>query len=449
LTFLLKQLELHYLSNKDKNIGFVLLTDFGDAPEENMPEDQECFDGAIAGINKLNETYHGDDGRRPFYLFHRLRQWNPKEDVWMGWERKRGKLADFNRFLIEGFLDSFDTIIGDLDFMKHVRYVITLDSDTVLPRDSAKALIATMAHPLNQPEFDEESSKVVRGYTILQPRTEVKPTSVIKSFFTRVYAGDLGLDLYTRAVSDVYQDLFGEGIYVGKGIYDVAAFHRSLDKKVPQNSLLSHDLFEGIQGRAGLVSDIIFYEDYPPDYASQVNRLHRWVRGDWQLLPWLFPRVPTDGDDKAPNPFSTIDLWKIIDNLRRSLLAPTMFLSLVIGWMLYQEKGWIWTLLILIVSAFPLVNNIVSSLSSRFLKGAKANIFSNIRIAFLRWLLWLIFLPYESLIMIDAIMTTLVRIFISRKRLLQWQTSAHTIRVFGRHRKISAIWTRMIGAPSN
>jgi cyclic beta-1,2-glucan synthetase len=447
LEFLLKQLELHYLSNKDKNICFVLLTDFGDSSEENTPEDQECFDAAIAGINALNETYHGDDGRRPFYLFHRLRQWNPKEDVWMGWERKRGKLADFNRFLIEGFLDSFDTIIGDLDFMKRVRYVITLDSDTVLPRDSAKALIATMAHPLNQPEFDEGSSKVVRGYTILQPRTEVKPTSVIKSFFTRVYAGDLGLDLYTRAVSDVYQDLFGEGIYVGKGIYDVAAFHRCLDKKVPQNSMLSHDLFEGIQSRAGLVSDIIFYEDYPPDYASQVNRLHRWVRGDWQLLPWLFPRVPTDGDEKAPNPFTTIDLWKIIDNLRRSLLAPTMLLSLVIGLMLYQENSWIWTLLILLVSAFPLFNNIVSSLSSRFLKGAKANVFSNIRIAFLRWLLWLIFLPYESLIMIDAIMTTLVRIFISRKRLLQWQTSAHTIRVFGRHRKISAIWTRMIGAP--
>ncbi|MBW6466612.1 MAG: hypothetical protein K0B06_08925 [Brevefilum sp.] len=447
LTFLLKQLELHYLANKDKNIGFVLLTDFGDAPKESMPEDDVCFDAAIAGINKLNETYHGDDGRRPFYLFHRLRQWNPKEDVWMGWERKRGKLADLNRFLIEGFLDSFDTIIGDLDFMQGVRYVITLDSDTVLPRDSAKSLIATMAHPLNQPEFEEGYSKVVRGFTILQPRTEVKPTSVIKSFFTRVYAGDLGLDLYTRAVSDVYQDLFGEGIYVGKGIYDVAAFHRSLDKKVPQNSLLSHDLFEGIQGRAGLVSDIIFYEDYPPDYASQVNRLHRWVRGDWQLLPWLFPSVPTDGDEKAPNPFSTIDLWKIVDNLRRSLLAPTTLLSLVVGWLLFQEKAWIWTLLILFVSAFPLLNNIVTSLSSRFLKGAKANVFANLRIAFMRWLLWLVFLPYESLTMIDAIVTTLVRIFVSQKRLLQWQTSAHTIRVFGKHRKISTIWTRMIGAP--
>lgn len=447
IDFLLQQLELHYLANRDRNIGFVLLTDLGDAPKETVPEDEEYLQKAIEGINKLNEVYRGDDGRRPFYLFHRLRQWNPKEDIWMGWERKRGKLADFNRFLLEGFIDSFDTIIGDLEFMRGVRYVITLDSDTVLPRDSAKSLIATMAHPLNHAEFEEGTSKVIRGYTILQPRTEVKPTSVIKTLFSRVYAGDLGLDLYTRAVSDVYQDLFGEGSFVGKGIYDVAAFHRSLENKIPQNSLLSHDLFEGIQGRAGLVTDIVFYEDYPPDFASHVNRLHRWVRGDWQLFPWLFPRVPTEDGKKVKNSLSAIDLWKIIDNLRRSLLAPTTLLSLVLGWLFFQENVWLWTATILFVSAFPLINNIVSSLSSRFLKGAKANIFGNLRTAFFRWAFYIIFLPYESLIMVDAIFTTLVRVYISHKRLLQWTTSAHTIRLFGRHRKISTIWQRMIGSP--
>ncbi|HSM24996.1 MAG TPA: hypothetical protein VK856_09060, partial [Anaerolineaceae bacterium] len=300
LEFLLQQLELHYLSNKDRNLGFALLTDFSDAPQEMMPDDQEYLQSVIDGINALNETYLSVEGRRPFYLFHRLRQWNPHDDVWMGWERKRGKLTDFNRFLIEGFTDSFHKIIGDIGFMRGIRYVITLDSDTILPRDSAKSLIAAMAHPLNQAQFDQSSSKVFRGYTILQPRTEVKPTSVTKTPFTRVFAGDLGLDLYTRAVSDVYQDFFDEGIFVGKGIYDVSAFQRSLENKVPQNSLLSHDLFEGIQGRAGLVSDVVFYEDYPPDYASQVNRLHRWVRGDWQLFPWLFPRVPSDGDSFVP-----------------------------------------------------------------------------------------------------------------------------------------------------
>jgi cyclic beta-1,2-glucan synthetase len=447
LEFLLQQLELHYLSNKDKNIGFALLTDFSDAPQETMPEDQEYLQAAIDGINALNETYLSEEGRRPFYLFHRLRQWNPHDDVWMGWERKRGKLTDFNRFLTEGFTDSFHKIIGDIRFMRGIRYVITLDSDTILPRDSAKSLIATLAHPLNQAQFDQVSSIVVRGYTILQPRTEVKPTSVIKTLFTRVFAGDLGLDLYTRAVSDVYQDFFDEGIFVGKGIYEVSAFQRSLGNKVPQNSLLSHDLFEGIQGRAGLVSDIVFYEDYPPDYASHVNRLHRWVRGDWQLFPWLFPRVPVVGGTKEPNPFSAIDLWKIFDNLRRSLLTLFTLVSLVLGWLFFREKAWIWTLLIMLISAFPLINHIVSSLSARFLKGAQRDVLANLRNTLLRWLFWLIFLPYEALIMIDAIVTTLIRIYISHKRLLQWQTSAHTIRIFGKYRKISTIWQRMIGGP--
>lgn len=447
IQFLLRQLELHYLSNKDRNIGFVLLSDFSDAPQETMPEDQALLRTTLDGLHALNERYRGDKGRRPFYLFHRRRQWNPQEDSWIGWERKRGKLADFNRYLLEHDEHSFDTIVGELDFLKSVRFVITVDADTVIPRDSANALIATLAHPLNRAEFKEDTSQVTSGYTILQPRTEVKPTSVIKSLFTRVFAGDLGLDLYTRAVSDVYQDLFGEGIYVGKGIYDVAAFERSLKGKVPQNALLSHDLFEGLQGRAALVSDIVFFEDYPPDYASQVHRLHRWVRGDWQLFPWLFPQVPQRAAALAPNPFSAIDRWKILDNLRRSLVGPATLLALVVGWFLFQDQAWVWTLLILFVSAFTLLKNIVSSLSSRFLMGARANVIANIKTAFFRWVFWLIFLPYESLIMLDAVVTTLVRVYISHKRLLQWQTSAHTIRLFGKHRKIKTIWKRMIFAP--
>jgi cyclic beta-1,2-glucan synthetase len=447
IDFLLRQLELHYLANRDRNIGFVLLTDFGDAPKKTMPEDDNLIRLAVDGIHALNKRYRGDEGRRPFYIFHRLRQWNPKEDAWMGWERKRGKLTDFNRFLLDEFDESFDTIVGELDYLRDVKYVITVDADTIIPRDSANSLIATMAHPLNRPEFNKDTSEIVNGYTILQPRTEVKPTSVIKSIFTRVFAGDLGLDLYTRAVSDVYQDLFGEGIYVGKGIYDVEAFERSLQEKVPQNALLSHDLFEGIQGRAGLVSDVVFFEEYPPDYASHIQRLHRWVRGDWQLFPWLFQKVPVRGNKKESNPFSAVDIWKIVDNLRRSLLTPTTFLALVAGWVLFQERVWLWTALILLISAFTLFKNIVTSLSSRFLKGAKANIISNIQTAFIRWIFWLVFLPFETLTMIDAILTTLVRIYISHKRLLQWQTSAHTIRLFGKQRKIRIIWSQMFGAP--
>ncbi|MDY6872974.1 MAG: glucoamylase family protein [Chloroflexota bacterium] len=447
LDFLLSQLELHYLANNDPNIGFVLLTDFSDAPEEDMPEDEALLAAAIDGIEDLNDRYSGDHGRKPFYLFHRRRQWNPHEDAWIGWERKRGKLADFNRFLLEGFEDSFDTIVGDLTFMRRVRFVITLDADTIMPRDSANTLIATLAHPLNQAEFKPDTGEVVSGYTILQPRTEVKPTSVNKTLFTRIFAGDLGLDLYTRAVSDVYQDLFGEGIYVGKGIYDVAAFTRSLQDKVPQNSLLSHDLFEGSQGRAGLITDVVLFEDYPPDYSSQVERQHRWVRGDWQLLPWLMPRVPKATGEKEPNPFSAIDRWKIFDNLRRSLFAPATLATLLAGWLFFSEKAWLWTALILFVSAFTLFKNIVTSLSSRFLMGARANVIANISTAFFRWLFWIVFLPFESAIMVDAVVATLVRLTISHKRLLQWTTSAHTVKVFGKQRRIVTIWRRMIIAP--
>ncbi len=447
INFLLRQIELHYLANRDRNIGFVLLTDFGDAPEKTMPEDDSLINAAVDGIHALNKRYRGDEGRRPFYIFHRLRQWNPKEDAWLGWERKRGKLADFNRFLLEEFDDSFDTIVGELSFLSDVKYVITVDADTIIPRDSANSLIATIAHPLNKAEFKQGTTQVINGYTILQPRTEVKPTSVIKSIFTHVFAGDLGLDLYTRAVSDIYQDLFGEGIYVGKGIYDVEAFERSLKGKAPQNALLSHDLFEGLHGRAGLVTDVVFFEEYPPDYASHIQRLHRWVRGDWQLLPWLFPKVPVSGNEKEPNPFSSIDIWKILDNLRRSLLAPATFFSLIAGWLFFQDRSWVWTVLVLFISAFTLFKNIVTSLSSRFLMGAKANVITNIKTAFYRWVFWLVFLPFETLTMIDAIVTTLVRIYISHKRFLQWQTSAHTIKLFGKQRKIGIIWSRMVGAP--
>ena len=447
IKFLLEQLELHFLANKQPNVGFALLTDFSDSPEERMPEDKILINEVINGVNHLNDRYQSVNGIRPFFLFHRRRQWNEGENVWMGWERKRGKLADFNRLILEGYEHSFETKIGDMDFINNVVFVITVDADTVLPRESAQDLIATLAHPLNRPEFDEKTGRVISGYTILQPRTEVKPTTVNRSIFTRIFAGDLGLDLYTRAVSDIYQDLFGEGIYVGKGIYDVKSFQKSLEGKVPENTLLSHDLFEGIQGRAALVSDIVFFEDYPPNYASQVQRKHRWVRGDWQLLPWLFPKVPLEKGGYGPNPFSLIDLWKIFDNLRRSLLSTMIMLLLVFGWVFFGDLAWIWTIIILIISAFPLLNNIVTALSSRFIIGATSNLISNIATAFYRWVLWLVFLPYDSIIMVDAVLTTLVRIYISHKRLLQWQTSAHTIRLFGREHKVGIIWQRMLGAP--
>ncbi len=444
--FLLRQIELHYLANNDENIGFALLTDFADAPEPEMPEDSELLERAINGVRTLNKRYQGKT-HNPFYLLHRKREWNPAEGVWMGWERKRGKLSNFNHLVLEGEKTGFNNLIGDLDFLESVVFAITVDADTIIPRESAHNLIATLAHPLNRAEFDEEGKEVVNGYTILQPRTEVKPVSVSQTPFTRIFAGDMGLDLYTRAVSDVYQDLFGEGIYVGKGIYDIAAFERSLKNKVPENALLSHDLFEGIQGRAGLVSDIVFFEDFPPDYASHISRLHRWVRGDWQLLPWLFPRVPGEGKKSLPNHFSPINFWKVLDNLRRSLLEPTSLGLLIAGWLLLDQTAGLWTLIVVSITAFPLLKDLVISFSRRIILGSRANFLNRIQTVFYRWLFWLIFLPFRSFIMMDAIVTTLVRLLISHKRLLQWQTAAHTVRLFGKERKITMIWGRMLSAP--
>jgi len=463
--FLLRQLELHYLSNADPEFGFALLTDFADAPEKHMPEDEELLEQVKEGIQGLNQKYRGgpsgEDGGRsdggPFYLFHRERLWNPSEEYWMGWERKRGKLVEFNRLLRGEEETSYVVEMGNLDFLSGVEYVITLDADTVFPLESGHQLVGTLAHPLNQAEFAGDgasrkevpldSEQVVAGYTVLQPRTEVKPIAVTQTRFTRIFAGDAGLDLYTRAVSDVYQDFFGEGIYIGKGIYDVDAFERSLSGRVPENALLSHDLFEGIHGRAALTTDIVLFEDYPPSYLSYARRKHRWVRGDWQILPWLFPWVPHAGEGTIPNRLSTLDRWKILDNLRRSLRSPALLALLVAGWLILPGSPLVWTLIAVVASALPLVTGAVTEIARRLQGGAQAAGGPILGREVARWLLSLAFLPYETILMIDAIGTTLVRLVISRRRLLQWTTSAHTVRLFGRKSKVGLLWRQMGGGP--
>ncbi|MFP4343984.1 MAG: GH36-type glycosyl hydrolase domain-containing protein [Anaerolineales bacterium] len=442
--FLLQQIELHYLNNSDPRLRFALLTDFSDAPEEEMPEDETLLEQAIEGIRALNRQYDPQN-RGLFYLLHRKRQWNPQEGVWMGWERKRGKIEEFNRLLLDRGETSYSTQVGNFAALPDIRYVITLDADTILPREAAQRLVGTLAHPLNRPLFDPETGQLIAGYTILQPRTEVKPTDAHQTLFTRIFTGDTGLDLYTRAVSDVYQDFFGEGIYVGKGIYDLEAFYRSLEGWVPENALLSHDLFEGIHGRAGLVTDIILYESYPPSYIAYTQRKHRWVRGDWQLLPWLAPRVPEAAGERLPNPFSLIDRWKIVDNLRRSLRTPALLALLFAGWVWLPGSAFLWTLFTLLMSAVPLVVAAVAEILRRLQDGGTNTPLEAVRRETGRWLLFLAFLPYETLLMADAIGTTLVRLFISHKRLLQWTTAAHTVRLFGRESKIAVLWQWMGG----
>ncbi len=444
--FLTHQLENHFLGNADINIHFALLTDFADAPQKEMPNDSQLVDQAKVAIERLNEKY-GKNNYRPFFLFHRERTWNPGEECWMGWERKRGKLEEFNKLLRGSPSTNYAIQFGDLFILPNIRYVITLDADTQLPRESARQLIAAMAHPLNRAEFDQATGEIKAGYTVLQPKIQVKPSVANRSIFTRVYSGDSVLDLYTRAVSDVYQDLFGEGNYIGKGIYDVDAFQSCLQDRVPDNQLLSHDLFEGIQGRCGLVTDIVLFEDYPPYYLAYTDRLHRWVRGDWQLLPWLGKRVPHRTRDRVPNPLLLIDRWKIIDNLCRSLL-PLMVVNLLgAGWLLLPGANIFWITLALSPFLISMVTNLIRALLNNKTGQSYHVITRLLYLSALRSSYEIIFLPHEAFIMLDAIATSLVRMFITHKRMLQWLTAAHTVQFFGKRLKVAVIWREMVIEP--
>ena len=295
---LVEALEVRFLANRDASVHFALLTDFLDAGQETLPGDAALMQLAAERIDELNLKYGrkaGDSAADVFFLFHRSRRWNPQEQVWMGYERKRGKLADLNALLLNGIRDGFSLIVGDTAALAGARYVITLDTDTQLPRDAARQFIGAMAHPLNRPHFDSALKRVVSGYGILQPRVAIALPGTNRSRLARLYGGEPGIDPYTRAVSDVYQDVFGEGSFIGKGIYDIAAFEHALGGCFPENRILSHDLLEGCYARAGLLSDVQLYEDCPASYRADVIRRHRWMRGDWQLAGWLFRRVPGEG----------------------------------------------------------------------------------------------------------------------------------------------------------
>ena len=448
---LLNALEVRYLGNSGRNLGFALLSDLGDAPAREMPGDAELLRLAVDGIRELGLRYQGyQDGGAPcFFLLHRERRWNPAEGVWMGWERKRGKLAELDR-LLAGHTDTGFTVReGDLRAFGPVRYVITLDADTLLPRGAAVRLAATLAHPLNQAELDAEG-RVVAGYTVLQPRVAVAPESG-RTRFSRLFAAETGLDLYTRAVSDVYQDLFGIGIYAGKGIYDPAAFEASLAGRVPENALLSHDLFEGLHGRAGLVSDILVLEDYPPNLLASLQRLHRWVRGDWQLLPWLLPRVPAAGPgaSRVPNRLPLIGLFMISDNLRRSLFSPALLLLLALGW-LWLPNPWAWTAAGIATLALPLFLGGLTA-TWRLARGAAwmptvVDAAWTLRTGLGETAVALAVLPCEAFVTLDAILRTLGRLA-TRRHLLEWVTAAQATRRLGDQPGARAYWRAMASAP--
>src|SRR5947208_700249 len=421
---LVEDLEVRFLGHHDPNIHFALLQVLTDSREP-AREDNSLIDLCTDLIRELNERYAGQ-GMGSFFLFHRHRVYNPRERAWMGWERKRGKLLDFNK-LLRGKYDSFPVKVGDLSILTQVRFVITLDADTELPRGTAHRMIGALAHPLNQAVIDPEKNIVVSGYGILQPRVGVSVQSTALSRLAAIYAGETGLDIYTRAVSDAYQDLFGEGIFTGKGIYEVDTVHRVLDRRFPRNALLSHDLIEGAYARAGLASDIEIIEDYPSHYSAYNRRKHRWLRGDWQITSWLASRVPDESGHLVQNPMSLVSQWKILDNLRRSLVEPATCLLFVLGWLMLPGKPQYWTLAvtgILFVPSwfqflFGLMRAVVENKTSTARDAWDTLLTANANV-----LLTLIFLAHQTLISLDAVVRTLIRRLVTRQRLLEWETAA-------------------------
>jgi cyclic beta-1,2-glucan synthetase len=443
-------LEIHYLANPDGDLRFALLTDWTDAATESAAGDDELLETAITAIAELNRR-HGlapGDGVR-FFLFHRKRQWNEKEGKWMGWERKRGKLQELNHLLRGSASTSFLAIPGqDLHSIEKIRYVVTLDADTRLPRGTVSRLVGTMAHPLNRPEFNVKLGRVVDGYGIVQPRvTPSLPTSHEGSLFQKIFSGPSGIDPYAAAVSDVYQDLFREGSFTGKGIYDLDAFEESIAGKVGENTLLSHDLFEGTFARAALASDIELFDEFPSHYEAAALRQHRWARGDWQLLPWILGLGKSSQGERSRISIPAISRWKMIDNLRRTLSAPAMFLTMVVGWILPHVSPWMWTRFVLTMIAIPPLIPFLVGLHPRFGGISKRsylrNVLSDLSLGVSQIGLTLTFVAYQAWLMVDAIMRTLARVLFTHKNMLQWMTAAQA-----RHAvdlKFTGIYKRMSG----
>lgn len=423
-------LEIRALANANESLQFALLADFHDADQQTKGSDNAILETAREQINRLNAQYHSRYGDK-FLFFHRQRLWNESECKWMGWERKRGKIEEFNRLLKNRDAEtSFDIVHDDfLDSLEQfpVKFVITLDADTKLPPGSAKNLIGAAAHPLNRAEVDPDKNIVTAGYGIFQPRVSIPPKSANKTRFAKIYSGNVGLDPYTTAVSDIYQDLFGEGVFTGKGLYDLDAFASVLEGRFPDNTVLSHDLLESTYLRSALLTDIELFDDYPTTYLSYAKRLHRWVRGDWQILQWLFSGVPSGTGNKQENPINAVSKWKIFDNLRRSLNPVALILFLLAGWILLPGSPVIWTAAVFGILAFP----IYSSFSTDIFRRPKRvdwrlymdKIRVDLKMNTLQAVSSFLDLPHQAYISLDAIFRTLYRIFKSHQNLLEWTTA--------------------------
>ncbi|NND90288.1 MAG: cellobiose phosphorylase [Granulosicoccus sp.] len=429
---LIEKLELRYLANTEDYLRYVLLSDPVDADVESLALDKHIEKALVEGIRRLNRRYprqrleaaHADR----FMLLHRSREYNPGEACWMAWERKRGKIEQFNAFLTEGNSEPFTLTEGSVDQLTGVKYVISLDGDTMLPPGTAAALVSMFEHPLNQPVFDPVSGAVQSGYTILQPRIETLESRESSSRFARLYSGDCAIDIYSHAVSDFHHDWFGSGSYVGKGIYHLQGFHQSMAGRVPENRILSHDLFEGLHGRVALASTIVLYESFPETWSEHCERRHRWIRGDWQLLSWLRRKVPDGSGQLSQNRFSFMDRWKLVDNLRRSIVPPVLLLYILGAWTWFPGSPIVWTVLAMGAFAPYLANETLTGLVLVSSRLPARGYLHALREQASRWAVSITVIVPDALISIDAIGRTLWRRYVSGRHLLQWRSAAHSRR---------------------
>ena len=411
-------LEIRYLANKEPNLLFGLFTDYVDCEQPQRKDDERLLQAAIVGLEGLNRRHAGDR----FFLFHRGRTWSESEQKFIGWERKRGKLEELNR-LIEGTRPEGApriVCVGDADRLSDVRFVITLDSDTQLPPGTARRMIETLAHPLNQPRIRADGRVLEGTFTIIQPRVSPSLPSTSATMFSRLFADAVGIDPYTKAVSDVNMDLAGEGSYHGKGIYDVRAFSRMLSGRFPEERLLSHDLIEGAHVRVGLASDIELLDEFPPDYLTYATRQHRWIRGDWQIPDWVLRRVPEAGGRRAPNRLSGFDRWKVFDNLRRSFVPAASLALLLASWLTTSSMAWVSSAGVAALLLFqPLAQRLTWATTRQ---GLKSFSFSKVAHDLLRAAADAAFLPHQAGLALDAVARVWYRRLISHRGMLEWSS---------------------------
>lgn len=448
IQYLLEHLERRYLANRDQNLHFALLADLADAPSAHMPEDAALLNAAISGIQNLIDKYAAE-APDCFCLLHRERQWNPVAKTWMGWERKRGNLTELNRLLRGATDTSFTLIVGQKARLADIKFVITLDADTELPLNAGRRLVGAMAHPLNRPVIDPVSRRVVEGYGIIQPRVDPSAQAAAQSYFSRLFTGKAGLDPYSSVVSSVYQDLFHTGVYVGKAIYDVDALRCALEGRFPENLLLSHDLLEGAFARVGLASDIVLLEDFPSGYDAFTQRQQRWTRGDWQITDWLLPKVPDAHGQRVANALPAIERWKILDNLRRSLIAPAIVLLLIAGWTVLPGSPLVWTVIGVAAMVFALARAVLSALEDHPQGEPWRDYFLSVGQAALdsgeRALLVLILYLFQAVENLEAIGQAIMRRLGNPGRLLEWVSAAAVEK--GQAKKVSDYVLRMWHAP--